>query len=365
MTSDAWWPPGVASSTFSALASPKRLVPILLVCAPLVLLQVRTTREPLAGPIGIAMCVTFVLAAPLSFRALFPEGTPAERLPAALVLYGLLGACLVLVVGLVLPRFLGMGWTLLTSPSSLVVCVTLFLVGGWGLGRDIGFEVSLDRARARVRALAREAEQAQLLALRSHLDPHFLFNTLNAIAELCREDGEAAERAVLQLSAILRNVLEGVRASTWPLGRELDLARDLLALHLARDPELFALDVSVDARARAVPVPPMIFLPLVENAVKHGPAAGHRGRLGLSARFEEALAAAPAGGRVRLRISNPGPYAGPRRGSDGLPTVKRRLALAYGDAASLAIGPEPGALEPRTFAELSLGAAGPDPETRA
>ena len=52
--------------------------------------------------------------------------------------------------------------------------------------------------------LERAAERAQLLALRAHLDPHFLFNTLNAIAEWCRQDGEIAERAVLQLSSMLR-----------------------------------------------------------------------------------------------------------------------------------------------------------------
>ena len=93
--------------------------------------------------------------------------------------------------------------------------LALFLVGGFGLGRDIWFEDRLARAEARAVALAREAERAQLLALRAHLDPHFLFNTLNAIAEWCREDGETAERAVLRLSAMLRTVL-GRRARRRP-----------------------------------------------------------------------------------------------------------------------------------------------------
>ena len=89
----------------------------------------------------------------------------------------------------------------------MLVCLALFLVGGWGLARDIWFERRLARAEAQVVGLAREAERAQLMALRTHLDPHFLFNTLNAIAEWCRQDGETAERAVLQLSAMLRTVL--------------------------------------------------------------------------------------------------------------------------------------------------------------
>src|SRR4030095_12586183 len=67
--------------------------------------------------------------------------------------------------------------------------------------------------------LGRGAERAELLALRSPLDPHFLFNTLNAIAEWCREDGEIAERAVMRLSAMLRTVLAGGGASTSALWR--------------------------------------------------------------------------------------------------------------------------------------------------
>ena len=92
-----------------------------------------------------------------------------------------------------------------------------------------------------------------------------------------------AERATLQLSAMLRDVLAGVKAPTWPLARELELAENLLALHLIRDPELFRLVRKVPERVPELQVPPMILLPLVENAVKHGPAAGHRGELVLEA----------------------------------------------------------------------------------
>ena len=75
---------------------------------------------------------------------------------------------------------------------SLLVEVALFWVGGWGLARDIDFEENLRKERARARELLREKEHAELMALKSHLDPHFLFNTLNAIAEWCRADGRVA-----------------------------------------------------------------------------------------------------------------------------------------------------------------------------
>ena len=114
------------------------------------------------------------------------------------------------------------------------------------LGRRLGARA---RHRARgaplgVRARAprrsqREADHAQLLALRSHLDPHFLFNTLNAIAEWCREDGEVAEQAILQLSSMLRTMMTGISTTTWPLAKR-DRARRR-ALRAPRDPRSDAL----------------------------------------------------------------------------------------------------------------------------
>jgi LytS/YehU family sensor histidine kinase len=248
-----------------------------------------------------------------------------------------------------------MGRTLLTAPSSVLVCLALFLVGGWGLARDIWFERTLARAEAQVSGLAREAERAQLMALRAHLDPHFLFNTLNAIAEWCREDGETAERAVLQLSAMLRTVLAGVQAATWPLADELALMDTLFALHRLRDPDAFQLVRRVPAPLPDVPVPPMLLLPLAENAVKHGPTAGHRGPIELEVQVSVDDA------RLIFSLSNPGRYAGRREGGTGLETVERRLVLAYDGQAMVKIAgldATPTEME-RTVVEVTLPLAGP------
>jgi two-component system, LytTR family, sensor histidine kinase AlgZ len=253
----------------------------------------------------------------------------------------------VLTTGVVVPELLGMGHTFLTTRYTLLVAGALFLVGGWGLGRDIVLEETLARERVKAVALARAAENAQLLALRSHLDPHFLFNTLNAIAEWCREDGEVAERAVLQLSAMLRAVLAGVKAPTWPLSRELELVETLFELHLLRDPQRFTFRVQVPDSLRELPVPPLLLLPLAENAMKHGPSAGHAG--------EVRLWAEERGSKVQLHLENPGSYRGPREGSDGLPTLRRRLDVAYGGHATLTLAEREGC----TRATLELPLAGP------
>jgi two-component system, LytTR family, sensor histidine kinase AlgZ len=233
---------GVVSETVKALLLPRRLIPIVLVCLPMLAAQGSLSEDPRAIPLGLATCVAFVGIAPVAWRALFPEDRDVPLGALRLLGYAAIGAAVVALLGIVIPRGIGMGPTFLSSSAAIGVTAALFLVGGWGLGRDVGLEASLARERARAEAFAREAQHAQLLALRAHLDPHFLFNTLNAIAEWCRENAETAERAVLQLSSILRAVLGGVRLPSWPLAAELELCRALFSLYQMRAPAAFTVD---------------------------------------------------------------------------------------------------------------------------
>lgn len=325
-------------STLRGLYAPRRAVPIALVVAPLAIIQnVYSRRDTFAVPTALLLCATFLLAGPLSWRALFPErrvrNTRLRDLPdvlTRLALYGSIGLALVLGVGKILPHVLGVGRTFLTSTPSLAVCLALFWVGGWGLARDIELEEHLRFERARSEALEREADHAQLLALRTHLDPHFLFNTLNAIAEWCREDGAVAERAILELSQMLRTMMTGITETSWPLAKELELVFSLFELHAVRDPSLFAVTRELPAPLPEVTVPPMLLLPLAENAMKHGPLARHRGEIRVSV-------AAQDDGRIRIAIENPGRFQGRRPGGSGLDIVAKRLALTYGDRASFEI----------------------------
>jgi signal transduction histidine kinase len=332
--------PGVRK-TLRALFALRRIVPMTLVGVSLVVAQGAYSAEPLAVPLAIAMCVAFLGIAPVSYRILFDEPVAWPRAAALTAIYSSIGVGVVSMLGLVAPRWLGMGRTLMTTPSNLVVCVALFVVGGWGVGRDIGLEDRLRHEAARADRMARRAADAQLLALRSHLDPHFLFNTLNAIAEWCVVDGAVAERAVLRLSRMLRTILVGVRCDAWSLADELALCDTLCELHRLRDPAL-SVRRTAGADAGSVQLPPLLLLPLVENAIKHGPASGHRGEIHFDIRRVE--------DRVCISVSNPGPYAGPRPGSEGIPTLERRLGLAYGERALLRIA----GVGARTVAELDL-----------
>ena len=337
--------------TLAALAAPRRSVPILLVVVPLVLAQQRFSTSGQAVWVALLMCGLFLVLAPFSWRLLVRRGASRRVQPLLLLLYGLIGG-LPAAVGWLLPEAFGLGETFLTAGINLFVSAALFWVGGWGLARDIDLELGLQRERARAQALERQAERAQLLAMRAHLDPHFLFNTLNAIAEYCREDGVLAERAILELSALLRKVLQGAQASSWPLSDELELARDLLDLHHLRDPERFSLVWQVASGCEGVRVPPMLLLPLVENAMKHGPGGGHRGEVSLVVQPVEH-------GLLRVQLTNPGPYTGPRPGGQGIDIVERRLALAYRGAARLRLEQRDGQTGFQTMAELVLPVSGP------
>jgi hypothetical protein len=324
---------GVLRTTVRGLLAPRRAIPIALIVVPLTIIQDAYSRDAFAVPIALLMCGSFLLVGPSLWRALFPMDQE-RSVPALLraALYGTVGAALVLGVGRVLPELLGAGQTFLTTKPSLAVCVALFWVGGWGLARDIDLEEHLRRERARAEALKREAEHAQLLALKSHLDPHFLFNTLNAIAEWCREDGAVAEKAIVQLSSMLRTMMGAIHTSTWPLAKEVELVDALFALHLIRDPLAFTVERDVPDPLPAVDVPPMVLLPIAENAMKHGPLARKKGPVRFSVKR--------AGSRVTIILSNPGRWEGPREGGSGLPIVTKRIALAYGDSASFFIGAE-------------------------
>ena len=316
-------PTTLLTSTWAALLAPRRLVPILVIAGPLALTQAYTGASAVETAFLCFLCVAFLLIGPFAWRWQMPP-TPLSRTSTAarVVVYAVVGVVCVWVFGALLPwAATGARDALPVLDVSGAVTITLWWVGGWGLGRDVEHEAGLAAERERSALLQREAEAARFLALKSHLDPHFLFNTLNAIAEWCRTDGVVAERAVLQLSSMLRIILEGVKQTTWPLSKEVELVSSLFALHQMRDPELFTWSVDVDAAAHGAGLPPLLLLPVCENAMKHGPARGHRGAV--------VVTACVAGDDVVVVVDNPGAYAGRRDGGEGLAMVEGRLAIAF------------------------------------
>jgi signal transduction histidine kinase len=140
------------------------------------------------------------------------------------------------------------------------------------------------RSREREQLEARLAA-TRLQLLNMQLQPHFLFNTLNAIAELVHEDPEAADRMIAGLSELLRRTLELGQAPEVPLHAELDLLSLYLALQKARFGERLQVRLSIDPDVAKARVPTLLLQPIVENAIRHGLAAHvAAGRLEIGAR---------------------------------------------------------------------------------
>ncbi|TVQ90446.1 MAG: sensor histidine kinase [Deltaproteobacteria bacterium] len=330
-SSPAWPQP---FDTWAALAHPRRALPILLVATPLIYGQSVWAAQPLGGAMsGLLLASGAALIAPPLWR-LFTRWWWGP-LP-----YALLGTGLTWMIAIGLPRLGAFADPFLAQPAAFAILTAATLVAGFLLGRDIDTERHLESKRRHLDALAQARDNAELLALRAQLDPHFLFNTLNAIAEWCATDPRVAERAILALSDVLRTVQRGARQTAWTLREELDLGRAVLDLHAIRDPERFA--SSLRGEAPDLRVPPLILLPLLENAVKHGPGAGHEGSIEIEVR--------PLDHGAVIEVSNPGPYAGRREGGQGLELVERRLALLGSGSSRLAMR----GAEGRTYATLTL-----------
>jgi signal transduction histidine kinase len=201
------------------------------------------------------------------------------------------------------------------------------------------------RARAEAQATAQAREllaRSELAALRSKLNPHFLFNTLHGIVTLVRKDARRAEQALLRFSDLLRYVLDTEKsgADTVPLADELAFTRDYLALEQLRLGDRLQVRWQVDDAAEGVPIPALTLQPLVENAIKH--AFNPRTAPGVLT-----VSAVLGDGLLRLSVEDDGPGTAPQPVASGhglgLATVARRLTLLHGDRGTLRVDTAPGA----------------------
>jgi two-component system LytT family sensor kinase len=174
-------------------------------------------------------------------------------------------------------------------------------------------------------ALAR----TQVQSLQMQLQPHFLFNTLNAIAALMREDVEAADVMIARLGDLLRVTLTTADVPELPLGRELELVDMYLDIQRARMGDRLRTHVEADPETLDVQVPPLLLQPLVENAVRHGAAArGGPASIELRARRDGDLVV------IEIEDDGPGPPEGVILGH-GLENTRMRLAATYGPSAGV------------------------------
>lgn len=119
----------------------------------------------------------------------------------------------------------------------------------------------------RLEALVKELE---LQTIKAHINPHFIFNSLNSIRALVDENPQRARKAVTELSNILRSSMHAEKLETVPLEKELSIVKDYLALENMRFEDRLKVEYEIDENTLQLPIPPMMLQTLVENAIKHG-----------------------------------------------------------------------------------------------
>ena len=244
-------------------------------------------------------------------------------------------ATLGIILGMVMGRYpaqkdLGrsyVSWLLTSLPWSVFMYFTVL-----GCVYAFSYYQEARERETREARLAAQLSEAKLGALRMQLHPHFLFNSLNAITVLLRDQKTLEASNMLEmLSRLLRQVLQSEHDELIPLRQELQFIEEYLGIEQVRFSDRLTVRWEIDEEVRPALVPAFILQPLVENAVRHGIAKrAENGVVEVIARREgESLV-------LSIRDNGPGFRAGSPEGV-GLTNTRARLETLYGDGAELRI----------------------------
>ncbi|MCY3820335.1 MAG: histidine kinase [Gammaproteobacteria bacterium] len=186
------------------------------------------------------------------------------------------------------------------------------------------------RRRQREAELELLARDAELTAIKSQLQPHFLLNSLNSILALVEHDSTKARAMLERLASLLQSVFDRLDEPLVLLHSELDTIRDYLKIEQVRFADRLRFTIEAHGATEQVTVPPFLLQPLVENAVKHGIQPYTRqGEVRVTARRQ--------GARVHVAVSDTGsgPNASHGTSGRGIDLTRRRLRATYGDNGAL------------------------------
>jgi len=178
--------------------------------------------------------------------------------------------------------------------------------------------------------LQTQLAEARLDALRMQINPHFLFNTLNAVSALVERDPSGVRKMIARLSELLRTTTDQRAADEVPLRQELQLLDRYIEIMEIRFQGRLRVEREVDAATLDALVPNLILQPIVENALEHGASrAMGEGLVRIDAKRE--------GGRLVITVRDNGPGVGGNREGIGLANTRARLSQLYGDAGGVTL----------------------------
>ncbi|MEO1257319.1 MAG: histidine kinase [Bacteroidota bacterium] len=160
--------------------------------------------------------------------------------------------------------------------SSILVAIFRWMFSSIEIWMLLGIAVAIKLFRLRLQTVQREKIlieeklQSELKFLRAQTNPHFLFNTLNNLYHLARKKSENTADAILKLSGLMRYLLYESSVSNIPIAKEIKLIRDYIELEKLRYSERLSIDFKIEVDNEAQLIAPLLLMPFVENAFKHG-----------------------------------------------------------------------------------------------
>ena len=324
-------------------------------------LTVSPTSKPSLGR-QMLLQVTFLLSTISLFYycylLVFPRGLRPGRWP--VLVLGLLGTPLVfagsryLLQEILLPFFFGFrnyfpGTTLLyyLQDNAYFLPPTIVLAGAAVAIRDASLREKERENQLQLQALEQARTQAELAFLRTQVNPHFLYNTLNYLYATAYEVSDELAEAILRLSDLMRYLLHDSPDGQVDLAREVEYVQNYLAIHRLRFADKFFVEFThTGLPVGGQRVATLLLIPFVENALKHGVVsqAAHPVRIGLHL---------PAPGQLEFTIENRiSQHQKDATTGVGLPNIQRRLALLYPGRHTLTVHDD--GLTYRTHLVLSL-----------
>lgn len=337
----AWVPVALALAAVLYLVEPRPAWALAIFVGPLILLYASATTSN-----------WWIL------RGERPENLLTIRFLIRIVMAALVTATLWTMAGRILYTFLDSRLPSMIDATVRRKDLTLIFLAGLGIywlsaALHLAFFISLKAVESERRALESQvsAREAELKALRSQLNPHFLFNSLNSIMSLVGRSPEEARRMCQALGDFLRRTLNLGARERVSLTEELELVRHYLDIETVRFGSRLSFELDIPAELGAAQVPPLLLQPLIENALKHGVAGRlEGGRIHLAARRE--------GEMMHLIVTNPvDDDATPAPGEGvGLDNVRRRLKAMAAGRGSLEIRRSPNVFEAHLVLPIEVAA---------
>lgn len=205
------------------------------------------------------------------------------------------------------------------------------VISGFGLG--LKFSEKLEQNEAERKESEKAKVETELAFLRNQINPHFFFNTLNNIYALVESNVESGQKAIHRLSKMMRYILNESPHENVRLSQEIEFLKNYIELEKLRLSEKIELDIFFPGEFSDILLPPLLFLPFIENAFKHGVSYRNPSFLSIRMNIE--------GDRLRFECSNSihqqQSLGVKNRSGIGLENIKKRLALLFPDRYELKI----------------------------